>query len=97
MKTINGLRISPGIASGPIFCYERGLIKPDSRRIVNSHIEISSLETGLKQAEKDLEALIEQSSGGVEAEILNAQLIILEDPELLKMVTDLICNKGGKC
>jgi phosphotransferase system enzyme I (PtsI) len=87
MKTLNGIAVSPGIGIGPVHVVEReeidvrdGDIRPDE---VPAEVERfrSAIDRSLKEV-RDLREKIALETGESEAQILDAQVAILQDPDV---------------
>ncbi|WP_286316232.1 phosphoenolpyruvate--protein phosphotransferase [Romboutsia ilealis] len=82
----NGTGASPGIALGKALVIEHSELVVEKRNISNIEEEIQKLENAVKVSKEELtkvkeKALIEL--GEHEAEIFEAHLLVLEDPELI--------------
>lgn len=82
----NGTGASPGIALGKVLVIEHSELVVEKRNISNIEEEIQKLENAVKVSKEELtkvkeKALIEL--GEHEAEIFEAHLLVLEDPELI--------------
>ena len=92
---IQGIAASQGIAIGPIFKLERGEVVVDG---VFEGIapEKSKLQSALSEARRAIEALAQKTTetvGEEEAGIFEAQIELLEDPDILEEVQAGIANK----
>lgn len=89
MKILDVIGISPGIAIGPVFRYESEDIVIEPRSCVDPESEIERLDKALAKAHKQLEEVFEETVeqiGQEDAEIFEAHMMILEDPELIDKV-----------
>jgi phosphotransferase system enzyme I (PtsI) len=92
MKVLKGVAASVGFALGPVFYYERTDLQINRYMADDLSFEWQRLEDALLIAKQQLSLLynhVKNESGEENAEIFNAQSLILEDPELL----DLVKNK----
>jgi phosphocarrier protein FPr len=84
---LRGIPASIGIAIGTLqFLEEADLTVPDTEA-VDPRAELEALELAVTATRRDLEQLRDQTrtrSGSYEAEIVDADLLFLEDPELLE-------------
>jgi phosphocarrier protein FPr len=84
---LQGIPASSGIAIGTLqFLEEADLAVPDTE-VVDPPAELEALELAVTATRHDLEDLRDQTrmrSGSYEAEIIDADLLFLEDPELLE-------------
>jgi len=84
---LQGIPASSGIAIGTLqFLEEADLAVPDTE-VVDPPAELEALELAVTATRHDLEELRDQTrtrSGSYEAEILDADLLFLEDPDLLE-------------
>ena len=97
MKTLSGFGVSPGFAAGEIYSYDVEQISVQRKESANPQNEHDRLAAVLEAAKKELEAVLTQaihSVGEKEAEIFSVQLLILEDPELLDNVAQIINTQG---
>ncbi|MBN1149268.1 MAG: phosphoenolpyruvate--protein phosphotransferase [Anaerolineales bacterium] len=92
-----GIPISEGLAQGPIFSYRSQLPPIPKEPAADPQAEWERLERALNithtvilQRRKDLEASI----GEAEAAIFDAHLLIMQDPDLLGSVRDLIYKQN---
>ncbi len=93
MKKLIGLPAASGIALGPAFIYNRGILYAERYHIDDVNQEFEKLESALKQAEADLAALTQRAReqvGEVEAEIFEAHAAMMRDPELQGRVRALV-------
>jgi phosphoenolpyruvate-protein phosphotransferase len=95
METYQAIGISSGIAIGPIYRHDTQIITVEPCNCIDPDIEAKRLNAALKEAQKQLEDILEQTkkvAGSKEAEIFGAHIVLLSDPELLKKVYDFIQN-----
>jgi len=96
MKSISGIPASYGIAIGPAFIFRQAEIEIESRSIEDPEIEWDKFEKGREQTRQQLEVAYQKAkeeSGEDIAEIFNAQLLILQDPEFIKAVKSKVENE----
>ncbi len=98
MKTYQGVGISAGIAIGPIFLYENEKIVVQETSASDPEKENTRLQAALASATTELEKILEKArsemkTGSNEAEIFDAHLCLLADPELLDQVEEGIFQK----
>ena len=89
MKIFDVIGISPGIAIGPVFCYQSENIVIEPRSCTNPTDECQKLENAIGKAQLELQAVFQktlETTSRKDAEIFEAHLMILEDPELLDKV-----------
>jgi len=98
---ISALAISPGIAIGPVRLYGVLSDTPGKERvakIASSEVEAEEqrLREALQAAINELQELtgrVAQTVGRSEADIFEAQQLMLEDPDLLEEVHELITSQ----
>jgi len=89
MKTFQGIAPSNGIAIGPAFVYRRAELKIDCHQIDDPVAEWASFEAAQELAHKQLEEIYKKAeieSGAEQAEIFKAQVMMLDDLELISTV-----------
>lgn len=96
MKIISGISASYGIAIGPAFVYNRSeiIFKPHS--IKDPAKEWKRFEKALEDTKSQLDeaySKANQELGKEAAEIFNAQKLIIDDPELIAEVKNIIENE----
>ena len=94
---MKGLGISPGIGIGRIFVYKEPELKIEKKIIEDSSMEITRLEVALNKAAEEINKLHKitlTSVGEHEAEIFTAHRMMLEDPEFLGAVKEIIINEN---
>ena len=92
---MKGIGISPGLVLGKAFVYkEESLFK---RYYVKcQREEVDRLKVALDQAKKEIELIYTESKTlvGEDADIFIAHKEMLEDPELINGIIDIIINEG---
>lgn len=91
--SIQGIAAAAGVAIAKAFVMEHAPIAAEKHGIDDIEAEIAKLETAIAQAKSELEALKEHTRvqlGDEKAEIFEAHLLILNDPELITPVLDKI-------
>ena len=84
MPSVKGIAASPGHAVGPVYLVGQRTIVPRRREIAPEQVtaEIERFRTAVDQAKaeiRELMASLERELGPADAEIISAQLLILED------------------
>ncbi len=84
MRTYTGIAASPGYAVGPVFRIRRQKIVPERRQIAGTEVaaEVARFHAAVGRARAEIQVLVDRLTtelGPGEAEILSAQLLILED------------------
>jgi len=93
LKIIKGIPAAKGIAIGSGFLYRPSQLNPSRQSIQAVGQEIDRLDNALKLAANELEGIYQtavQSVGQEAAEIFNAHLMMLKDPDLLESVEQAI-------
>ena len=97
---LSALATSPGIAIGPIRFYGARRSMPEKQAIkiapTQVEAEMQRLREALQAAIQELQELarrVAQKVGSIEADIFEAQKLMLEDPELLDEVHELIASQ----
>jgi phosphocarrier protein FPr len=88
---LSGIPASPGIAIGPVFQYRPTLPPVEERAVADTAGEWERLQTAIAAAEQEIEAAhaqAQQQFGDDEADIFQAHLLILRDPDLLEAVEE---------
>ncbi len=97
MKKYQGVSASRGICIGPVFQFKRAALEFSSYTITNLASELERLQNAVNIAQKQITQVYEkaqQESASGEAEIFQAQLLMLEDPEFWDQVhKDIESNK----
>lgn len=91
MKQFHGIGISAGAAIGPVFRYINQILKVDKAFSNNPDAEEARLQAAIDQSAAELEDLIAKTKEALgensnEAEIFDAHLMLLYDPELMDQV-----------
>lgn len=99
MKSYQGVGISAGIAIGPVFRYETETIVVQEGTCCGPDVEYARLEEALEKSTQELEDILEKArkdldTGSNEAEIFDAHLMLLSDPDLLEQVKSNIYDKS---
>ncbi|WP_138495729.1 phosphoenolpyruvate--protein phosphotransferase [Paenibacillus pinistramenti] len=95
MIKIEGIAASAGVAIAPAFKLEHPDFTVQQRSVSDVAAEVAKLNAALDQSKAELEAIKErtlQELGAKKAEIFEAHLLILNDPELISPVEDMIRN-----
>ena len=93
-----GLSASTGIAIGPAWLYKPVQIAVEKHKVPSSEAEWCRLENALALAKKQLQGLelkAIQMVGTANAEIFQAHAMFLDDPELLKLMREVIVNENS--
>ena len=93
MNVLKGIPAAKGIAIGPGFLYQPSRLIPSRQSIRAVDEEINHLYDALQLAEKELKVVYQNalnSVGQEAAEIFNAHLMMLKDPDLLEAVEQTI-------
>jgi phosphotransferase system enzyme I (PtsI) len=90
MSSYFGKTCSPGIAIGPAVIYSSQLIKVLKSESQNPDQEVINLKLAFEAAEIDIHQLIEKQKPGASREILQAHLMMLQDPEWMDLTLSLI-------
>ncbi|HBG0719350.1 phosphoenolpyruvate--protein phosphotransferase [Clostridioides difficile] len=88
-----GIGASPGVALGKALVVEHSELVIEKKSIDNVEAEIAKLEDAVAVSKKELVKVKEKASeelGAEEAEIFEAHLLVLEDPELIGSAIDKI-------
>ena len=86
MKVIFGISASRGIGMGPVFLFSRNEIKVEEKKISDIEKEEERLNAALEKARAQINDVYQKAlkeSSEADAEIFQAHLMILDDPELL--------------
>jgi phosphoenolpyruvate-protein phosphotransferase/dihydroxyacetone kinase phosphotransfer subunit len=90
---LSGIAASPGIAIGPAVLYRPSLPPVDRYRVEDSEAEWARLEKAVNKAVKEIEEVLNQAVqqvGKSEAAIFEAHSLMLQDPELIESVRELL-------
>ncbi len=97
MKKYQGVSASRGICIGPVFQFKRAALEFSTYNITNLASELQRLQNAVNIAQKQISQVYEKAqreSTSGEAEIFQAQLLMLEDPEFWDQVhKDIESNK----
>lgn len=94
---MQGIAVSPGIAIGRVFLKTEQNLDFEVKTVACVEKEIERLAVALKQAESELKDLISdvgQKLGQKEAEVFEAHLMLVDDPELIEPIKEKV--KGEK-
>lgn len=81
-----GTGASPGVALGKALVIEHSELNIEKKNIENVETEVEKLQTAVDESKKELEQVKERAKvelGEHEAEIFEAHLLVLQDPELI--------------
>lgn len=97
-KRMKGIGASPGIAIGKAFVLNNQEINVNMEKINKDEvtIELKKLQLAVEKSKKQLENIIQKTFiklGYSEALILKAQLLILEDPDFIGQIKNIIENQ----
>lgn len=81
MKSFFGKTCSPGIAIGPVVVFLSQELRVEKKQSQNKDLEAITLKLAFESAEIDINHLIEKQTPGPSQEILQAHLMMLQDPE----------------
>lgn len=84
---LTGVAASPGVAVGPAFFATAELPAVEPSRADDPSVEYARLEQAIQRVESDLKSVRQRTARSVsadEADIFDAHLLILRDPELLR-------------
>lgn len=99
MKTITGIPASYGIAIGPAFVYQRVELEIRRETIDDTDVEWARFESAQVTARTQLDEIYlkaEKESGDEHAAIFKAQLMMLDDPELIGAVKTVVFEQKIK-
>ena len=97
MKSFKGISASNGIAIGPAFFYGQRALKITRHQVKDSRGEFARFEAAKEVTRLQIERIYEKALveyGEEQAEIFSAHLLILDDPELLDAVKNLILEQN---
>ena len=86
---LKGTGISDGIGLGKAIIYKSQKIKLEKNKIKDVTLEKEKFYKAIKEVEKEIEDLLEKISG-TEKEIMQAYLLILQDPNLTQKTIEII-------
>lgn len=95
-KLIQGIAASGGIAFGKAYVIKEQPITFDTYSKKNPSEELAQLERALAKAEDELQHIrhtVGEEQGVENAAIFDAQLLVLDDPELLQSIEDKVTNE----
>ena len=93
MQIIKGIPAAPGIAIGPGFHHKTTRFEIVRVEITNTRLEIERLEAAIERSERELGVIYEEARlnvGDDTAEIFQAHMVMLKDPDLLEAVKQTI-------
>nr|WP_300002872.1 phosphoenolpyruvate--protein phosphotransferase [Tissierella sp.] len=93
---MKGLGTSPGIGIGRIFLYKETKFEIEKIKIDNPQSELARFHSSMEIAKEQIDRLYERTLKNVgekEAEIFSAHKMMLEDPEFIKGVEEIITNQ----
>ena len=99
MKTITGIPASYGIAIGPAFVYQRVELEIRRETVDDTDVEWARFESAQVTARTQLDEIYlkaEKESGDEHAAIFKAQLMMLDDPELVSAVKTVVFEQKIK-
>jgi phosphotransferase system enzyme I (PtsI) len=88
MRTLKGTGVSGGLAYGSPFLYKA--LTVNEEKSDSPAVEREALKKGLERAEKELEELEKAMGERKESGIMQAQRLMLKDPDLLDRAMELI-------
>ena len=86
---LKGTGISDGIGLGKAIIFKSQKIKLEKNKIKDVTLEKEKFYKAIKEVEKEIEDLLEKISG-TEKEIMQAYLLILQDPNLIQKTIEII-------
>jgi phosphotransferase system enzyme I (PtsI) len=93
----HGNPVSPGIAVGKVYVFKNKNIQAEHRETDSAERECAAYASACKTVEADLAGIVaamkEKAPDGGEAKIFQAHINIVRDPELSKMISDVIHTK----
>jgi phosphotransferase system enzyme I (PtsI) len=98
MKRLTGIPASRGICIGPVFQFVRQELTVTECKIDDPEKEISRLDSAISNAKEQISRIYEKAlkeASKADAEIFQAHLMILEDPEMIGEVRKKI--QSEKC
>ncbi|MBU3570516.1 phosphoenolpyruvate--protein phosphotransferase [Priestia aryabhattai] len=96
-KEIQGIAASSGIAIAKAFRLENPELTVEKKSVTEVEAEVARLEAALEKSKSELETIREHARkelGDDKAEIFEAHLLVLSDPELINPVKDKITNEN---
>ncbi len=97
IHSIKGIGASAGISIAKAYCLEEPELKIEKRVIENTESELKRFQDAVNQSELELQQIKEhahQELGADKAEIFEAHLLVLNDPELITPVKEKIKNES---
>jgi len=94
---INGIAASPGIAIAKAYRLQHDTYVPTTSKIEDASAETARFRQAVEAAKQELEAIrvmTEQKMGAAKAEIFEAHLLLLEDPDLIDAIIENIENES---
>lgn len=96
-KRLTGIAASPGIAIAKAFRLNNDHYEPARENVADALIEVERFRKAVEEAKQELEEikdLTEQRMGASKAEIFEAHLMLLEDPDYIDAIIEGIDNEG---
>ncbi|MET3684975.1 phosphotransferase system enzyme I (PtsI) [Priestia megaterium] len=96
-KEIQGIAASSGIAIAKAFRLENPELTVEKKSVTEVEAEVARLEAALEKSKSELEVIREHARkelGDDKAEIFEAHLLVLSDPELINPIKDKITNEN---
>ncbi|MGN7228560.1 phosphoenolpyruvate--protein phosphotransferase [Priestia megaterium] len=96
-KEIQGIAASSGIAVAKAFRLENPELTVEKKSVTEVEAEVARLEAALEKSKSELEIIREHARkelGDDKAEIFEAHLLVLSDPELINPIKDKITNEN---
>lgn len=96
-KEIQGIAASSGIAIAKAFRLENPELTVEKKSVTEVETEVARLEAALEKSKSELEIIREHARkelGDDKAEIFEAHLLVLSDPELINPIKDKITNEN---
>ncbi|MBW0931867.1 phosphoenolpyruvate--protein phosphotransferase [Priestia megaterium] len=96
-KEIQGIAASSGIAIAKAFRLENPELTVEKKSVTEVEAEVERLEAALEKSKSELEIIREHARkelGDDKAEIFEAHLLVLSDPELINPIKDKITNEN---
>src|SRR5690349_12713214 len=93
MQVIKGIPAASGIAIGPGFQHSSVHLIPARLPVIDGEAELKRLEDAIERSEKELQEIYRgarETVGEEAAEIFQAHLMMLKDPDLLETVKQTI-------
>lgn len=93
---VEGIAAAPGIEIGPAFIYQKDILSVEFGLIENVDEALHNLDEAIQRSKKELNkifALAKEKMGETRADIFEAQLMILDDPILIKSIKDQIIKE----